>query len=56
LLVLVLDIIAIVSILTGAGSPVYKLAWTLIVLLFPVIGMVVYFIVGRETIEPVARV
>lgn len=46
LIILVLDIIAIVSII-GAGKSIgWKLLWTLIVLLLPVIGMVLYFIMA----------
>ena len=49
LIVLILDIIAIVSIL-GAGKSVgWKLLWTLIVLLLPVIGMILYFLIGKNT-------
>lgn len=49
LLILVLDVIAIVSIL-GAGKSVgWKLLWTLIVLLLPVIGMILYFVIGKST-------
>ena len=49
LLVLILDVIAILSIL-GASKPVrWKLLWTLIVLLLPLIGMVLYFVIGKGT-------
>jgi len=49
LIVLILDIIAIVSIL-GAGKSVgWKLIWTLVVLLLPVIGMILYFLIGKGT-------
>ncbi len=49
LVVLILDIIAIVSIL-GAGKPAsWKLLWTLLVLFLPVVGMILYFLIGRGT-------
>ncbi len=49
LVILVLDIIALVSIL-GAGKPVtWKLLWALVVLLLPVIGMILYFVIGKST-------
>ncbi len=49
IVVLILDIIAIVSIL-GASKPVgWKLLWTLLVLLLPVIGMILYFVIGKGT-------
>lgn len=49
LIVLILDIIALVSILGGRGSVGYKLLWTLIVLLLPVIGMILYFLIGKKS-------
>ena len=48
LVVLTLDIIAIVSVLAGRGSAGHKLLWTLLVLLLPVIGMILYFLIGRS--------
>ena len=34
----------------GAGKSVgWKLLWTLIVLLLPVIGMILYFLIGKNT-------
>lgn len=49
LVVLILDIIAIVSIL-GAGKPAsWKLLWTLLVLFLPVVGMILYFLIGKST-------
>ncbi len=49
LIVLVLDIIALISIL-GAGKPVgWKVLWSLVVLLLPVIGMILYFLIGKST-------
>jgi len=47
--VLVLDIIAIISIVGAPKSVAWKLIWTLVVLLLPVIGMIVYFLVGKST-------
>jgi hypothetical protein len=49
LIVFVLDIIAIVSILTSAKSVGNKVLWILLVLLLPVIGMILYFLIGRGT-------
>lgn len=49
LVILILDIIALVSIL-GSSKPVsWKLVWSLVVLLLPVIGMILYFVVGKKT-------
>ena len=51
LIVLVLDIIAIVSILGGRASVEHKLLWTVVVLLLPVIGMILYFLMGRSAAD-----
>ncbi len=47
-LVLVLDIIALIDILGGRGSAGHKLLWFFVVVLLPVIGMIVYFLVGKN--------
>ena len=49
LIVLVLDIIALVSILGGPKDVAGKLIWTLVVLFLPVIGMILYFLIGKGT-------
>jgi hypothetical protein len=51
-LVTVLDIIAIVSILKSGADTGTKLLWLLLVILLPVIGMVLYFLMGpgRRTV------
>ena len=46
LVILVLDIIAIVSILKSSADTGTKILWTLLVILLPVIGMVLYFLMG----------
>ena len=45
-LVFILDIIAIVSILKSSADTGTKLLWIVIVVLLPVIGMVLYFVMG----------
>lgn len=47
-IILVLDIIAIVSVLLGRGSVGHKLLWILLILLLPVVGMILYFLIGRS--------
>lgn len=47
-IVLVLDIVAIVSVLIGRGSVGHKVLWILMILLLPCVGMVLYFIFGRS--------
>jgi hypothetical protein len=49
LIVLILDIIAIVSILTAAKSVGWKLLWILVVLFLPLVGMILYFVIGKKT-------
>jgi hypothetical protein len=46
LVILVLDIIAIVSILKSGADTGTKLLWVILVILLPVIGMVLYFLMG----------
>jgi hypothetical protein len=48
LIIFVLDIIAIVSVLGGGGSVEHKLLWTVLILLLPLIGMILYFVLGRS--------
>jgi hypothetical protein len=48
LAVLVLDIIAIVSVLGGTSSPGRKLLWVVVVILFPFIGVILYFLIGQS--------
>lgn len=47
IVVLVLDIFAIVSVVLGNSSVVRKVAWLLVILFLPVIGVVLYFVLGR---------
>ncbi|HQS38468.1 MAG: hypothetical protein B7Y16_03115 [Methylotenera sp. 24-45-7] len=46
LLILVLDIFAIVKIIQSSASGLEKILWILAVLIFPVVGMVVWFFAG----------
>lgn len=48
-LVFILDIVAIVSVLSGSGSTGHKLLWTLLIVMLPVLGMVLYFLIGRSS-------
>jgi hypothetical protein len=51
LIVLVLDIVAIVSVLGGRASIEHKLLWTVVILLLPFIGMILYFLMGRSAAD-----
>jgi hypothetical protein len=46
LLVLIADIYAIISILSSRASTGSKLLWTLLVLVLPVIGVIIWFFAG----------
>lgn len=47
LVILVLDLIAIFNVLNGGKSVGAKLLWILLILLLPLLGMILYFLVGR---------
>ena len=47
LVILVLDIIAIVDCLKSNADTVKKLLWILVILLLPLIGMLLYFLLAR---------
>lgn len=49
LLVLILDIVAIASILGARKSAGWKLLWILVVLFLPLVGMILYFLIGKNT-------
>lgn len=48
LIVLVLDIIAIVDVLKSSLDATMKLLWVILILVLPVIGMVLYFLIGKK--------
>ena len=48
LVVLVLDIVAIVDILKSATDTGKKVLWVLLVLILPVVGMILYFVIGKK--------
>lgn len=49
LVILVLDIIAIMNICKSTISAGKKILWVAIVIVLPVIGLVIYFLVGRKS-------
>ena len=49
LLVLVLDIIAIVDALKSSIDTGKKALWIILILILPVVGMVLYFLIGKKT-------
>jgi hypothetical protein len=48
---LVLFLIALFSILAGKGSLGHKFLWTMIVLLFPCVGLILYYVMGRNAAD-----
>jgi hypothetical protein len=48
MVILLLDIFAIVSVLMGSSEVVRKFFWIAVVLLLPIVGMVLYFLIGRN--------
>ena len=49
LLILVLDIIAIVDVLKSSMDTGKRALWIILILVLPVIGMVLYFLIGKKT-------
>lgn len=47
LLLLILDIYVIYLILTGSGDTGMKLVWVIVVLLLPLVGPILYLLLGR---------
>ena len=48
LVVLVLDIIALLKLWGGSSDMGHKLLWTVIILVLPVLGMLLYFLLGQK--------
>jgi hypothetical protein len=46
LVVLVLDVIALVSLLQSGADATTKILWVLLIVLLPVLGMILYFLMG----------
>jgi phospholipase D-like protein len=46
LLVLVLDIVALVSLLKSGADTGTKILWVVLIVLLPVLGMILYFLMG----------
>jgi hypothetical protein len=48
LIILVLDIIAIVDLFKSAQDTGKKILWLILILILPLIGMVLYFLLGKK--------
>jgi len=49
--ILLLDVFAIVSVLLGSSGVMRKLMWIAVILLLPIVGMMLYFLIGRTTAD-----
>ena len=49
--ILILDIFAIVSVLVGTSGVMRKVLWIAVILLLPILGMVLYFLIGRSAAD-----
>lgn len=48
IVLLIVDVVAIYAILAGSKPPAEKLLWTVVIVLLPLIGLVLYFLLGRD--------
>ena len=48
LIILILDIVAIVSVLNSTMDSGKKGLWIIVIILLPVIGMLLYFLIGNK--------
>lgn len=53
--ILLLDAFAIVSVLLGSSEVVRKVLWIAVILLLPVVGMLLYFLIGRSVFDVQVR-
>ena len=51
LIICVLDIIVIINVLMGRGSTGHKLLWIVLIIIFPVVGLILYYLVGRSRLD-----
>jgi hypothetical protein len=49
LVILALDLIAIVSVARGAMAPSRKLLWITLIIFFPFIGVILYFLIDESS-------
>ncbi|MCZ7644636.1 MAG: PLDc N-terminal domain-containing protein [Planctomycetota bacterium] len=50
-LVFALDLVAIVSLLLGGGSVGHKVFWIFLILILPILGMILYFLIDRSPVD-----
>lgn len=48
LVLLILDVIAIVEVVNSPWDTSKKILWILLILIFPILGLIIYYLFGRE--------
>ena len=48
LVILILDIVAIVDVLKSSMETGKKILWIIIILVLPIVGLILYFFIGRK--------
>ena len=51
LIILVLDVVAIFSLLGSRASTSHRVIWILLILLFPFLGVIGYYLLGRSSLD-----
>ena len=51
LIIFVLDVVAIISILTGHGSAGHKVLWVILILVLPLLSLILYYLLGRKSAD-----
>jgi Phospholipase_D-nuclease N-terminal len=49
--ILLVDIFAIFSVLLGSSEVMRKVLWIALILVLPIVGMVLYFLIGRSAAD-----
>jgi Phospholipase_D-nuclease N-terminal len=52
--IVLLDIFAIVSVLLGSSAVMRKIMWIALIILLPILGMGLYFLIGRSAADAYA--
>lgn len=50
-IIAILDLVAIISVLGGMSSPGRKALWVIIILVLPVLGLILYYLLGRSPVD-----
>jgi len=51
IIILVLDIMAIYEVLVGWRPALHKFLWILLIIIFPVLGLILYYLLGRSRLD-----